>query len=118
MLNSGVTSEEDQCVEKYIRMVRMRPGPSGAVRYIYYIWFKVIHEIYIRRAPIGWAVWEPANQEPSSCVAAVGAHSWDRGPQRDSTTQSLTTQNKVTKISAHQFVFSFKNSTNWAVTYV
>ena len=30
---------------------------------------------YTRRAPIGWAVWEPANQEPSSCVAAVGAHS-------------------------------------------
>ena len=44
-----------------------------------------LHINYIRRAPIGWAVWEPANQEPSSCVAAVGAHSWDRGPQRDST---------------------------------
>ena len=66
---------EDLYVEEYTRWVRMRLGPNGAVRYIYKLWFKVIHKIYIRRAPIGWAVWEPANQEPSSCVAAVGAHS-------------------------------------------
>ena len=37
--------EEDLCVEKYTRWVRMRLGPNGAVRYIYKLWFKVIHNL-------------------------------------------------------------------------